>query len=973
MTVTVLLISHDGARWLPAVLKGLQDQRVRPNHIVAVDTGSRDESPELLAAALGEHAVVRLENRTSFPAAVRRGLAVAPDSEWVWILHDDSNPDPGALEALTAVAELDPETDILGPKLREWPSLRRLLEQGVTISPTGRRETGLERGEYDQGQHNEIKQVLAVNTAGMLVRRSVLEKLGGFDERLPMFGNDIDFGWRAARAGHKTLIVPDAIVFHAEAAHAGNRRTPLTNHRHYAERNAALYTMLANVEKRALPGRAIRLLFGSMLRALGFLVSRSPGQAFDELAALGHTYSRFGSILAGRRARARAHGPNPVDVKPLLAPWWLPYRHGLDFVGDIAAAATNQAQDVAERRRAAKLEAAAPDPSRSAGRRVAEARIGGEDDEDAPVDTGFVARLFTNPIALVMVVFTVISLWACRAAFGAGDLSGGALSPVPGGARDLWTLYGESWHPLGPGTDVPAPAYLLPMALLSTLLLGKTGAALTLVLALAVPVATWGAWRLLRVFGHVMDPAGSSRWVLAWGAMTYGLVPLVSGAWGQGRLGTVVAAALLPWLLHAALTFADPAPDRRWRAAWRTGLLLALITAFAPVAWVLALLVVLMLVGAGWFVAPAVARDRTVWGPMLTAVGIVPLLLLPWFVPMLIGGHASALLMESGRQPSATPDHYDLLSVRLGEPSAPWWLGALLGVGALLALVRRASRIPVVATWLVAAAAAVVALLLSLLTLDLSGVSTKPGLAFIVVVLSACAVVAVCLAATPAPWARSRPGWQRLLGGIAVIVAATVPLGGLGWLIAGADDQLVHDADADIPAYMTQSAEVGDARGVLVVRGSVENGLTYTIRRGDGVTLGEDEILALTDENTELSRHIREFVSAPSEDVVAAMTAEGIEYVVLPARADGRVAATLDTAAGVTQASADIPGTRAWKIDEVPPDDAVDGPGSVVRALLLLIQGIAIFSVAVLGGPSIGSTPSSATGSTTSRAMREAA
>ena len=46
-------------------------------------------------------------------------------------------------EALRA----DPDADILGPKLREWPSLRRLLELGITISGTGRRETGLERGE----------------------------------------------------------------------------------------------------------------------------------------------------------------------------------------------------------------------------------------------------------------------------------------------------------------------------------------------------------------------------------------------------------------------------------------------------------------------------------------------------------------------------------------------------------------------------------------------------------------------------------------------------------------------------------------------------------------------------------------------------------------------------------------------------------------------------------------------------------
>ena len=98
----------------------------------------------------------------------------AGDAEWIWILHDDSTPAPDALEHLLAAAAEHPEADLLGPKLREWPSLRRLLEVGVTISGTGRRETGLERGEYDQGQHDDVRRVLAVNSAGLLVRREAL-------------------------------------------------------------------------------------------------------------------------------------------------------------------------------------------------------------------------------------------------------------------------------------------------------------------------------------------------------------------------------------------------------------------------------------------------------------------------------------------------------------------------------------------------------------------------------------------------------------------------------------------------------------------------------------------------------------------------------------------------------------------------------------------------------------------------------
>ena len=161
---------------------------------------------------------------TSFPAAVRLGLEqLAADAtpSGSGSSTTTPTPTPDALAALLAAAAADPDADVLGPKLREWPSLRRLLELGVTISGTGRRETGLERGEYDQGQHDEVRTVLAVNTAGMLVRRRVLEELGGFDDQLPIFGNDIDFGWRAAAAGHRTVVVPQAVVFHAEAAHRG--------------------------------------------------------------------------------------------------------------------------------------------------------------------------------------------------------------------------------------------------------------------------------------------------------------------------------------------------------------------------------------------------------------------------------------------------------------------------------------------------------------------------------------------------------------------------------------------------------------------------------------------------------------------------------------------------------------------------------------------------------------------------------
>ena len=414
-SVVALLVSRDGARWLPAVIDGLRAQRSPVDRVVAVDTGSKDDSVALLTEAFsGTGEVLQAPGSTSFPAAVALGLERVGDADWVWILHDDSNPDPGALEALLEAAVADPRAEVLGPKLREWPSLRRLLELGVTLSGTGRRETGLERGEYDQGQHDEVREVLAVNTAGMLVRRRVLDHLGGFDPQLPIFGNDLDFGWRAAQAGHRTLVVPKAVVFHAEAAHRGVRRTPLTGrHTHYQERRAALYTLLANSPGRALPWQVLRLGFGTLLRMVGLLLVRQVGQALDELAALVSLYGRPGQIVAARRARRELRTADPTAVRRLLAPWWLPYRHGLDFVGDLLAAATNQAADVAERRRLAKAEAE--------GRPVRRA----QDEDELTQDSGILVRILTSPVAVTVDVVVLLALVGAREAF--GTVAGGAL------------------------------------------------------------------------------------------------------------------------------------------------------------------------------------------------------------------------------------------------------------------------------------------------------------------------------------------------------------------------------------------------------------------------------------------------------------------------------------------------------------------------------------------------------------------
>ncbi len=979
MIVTALLVCHDGERWLPAVLDALAAQTRPVDRLIALDAGSVDATPTLLGRELAgpdrvaswpAH-VLALPRDTSYPEAVRLGLegsralvdsepegsALPEETEWIWLLHDDCAPAPDALAALVAAASEHPEAAVLGPKIREWPSLRRLVEIGVTISGTGRRETGLERGEYDQGQHDGVREVLAVNTAGMLVRRDVLDELGGFDEHLPIFGNDVDFGWRAARVGHTTLVVPAAVLFHAEAARRGVRRTALTGpHPLRAERVGALHTLLANVPARRLAWQTVRLFFGTWLRVLGHLVARAPQDARDEVAALWDVYRRPGVIRRARAERAAALPADPARAQAaqartqsLLAPWWVPYRHGLDFLVDLSQAVTRGAQDVAERRRDTRAEAVAlPSPRHS---------HFVQDDDDVYADSGWAARFFTNPVALLLGVALVLMLISSREAL--GHLAGGALSPAPQALGDWWRLHVESRHALGTGSSVPAPGYVAPLALLGLFTGGPQGALSALMIG-AVPVAVWGAWRLLRVIGHVADPHGLPRWALLWGSLSYGLVPALSGAWGQGRFGVVAAAALLPWLTHAALAFADPDPRRRWRAAWRTGVLLSLTAAFVPMVWPVAIALVVVLLLLARLISRDLLSDRSTWLPPLTALLMVPVLLAPWLVPMLFSGARSGLLLEAGRLPVSDLSTWGLLTGRLvGADGAtggtgPAWLGLLLLALAVLALVPRSSRLVVLGCWVVASATSGVVAALSWIRLDLGILTSTPGTGLFVVLLSGTFVVAVTVALGAV--AREAAGRHLAGRGLVLVVAAVVaavPVVGLGWWLKGPETVVTSASESVVPAYMAQRSAQDAQYGVLILSGSVAEGLTYRIRRDDGITVGEDEVLALTPEDTRFTRVVGDLTARPDPDLVAELGQYGIEYVLMTAPVDGQVAATLDATDGLQSASAEDRTTRAWQVDQPLGTRGLDGGTTWWRWLLVGLQLLAVLVAMVLCGPDL--------------------
>ena len=117
-----------------------------------MDTGSRDRSGAVLAELIGQDAVFGMDRSTGYGEAVsvalrhatrRRSGRTDPNLtrvEWIWLLHDDCEPAPQALERLLRAASKDRSVVVLGPKVLDGQDRRTLREVGVSIDRAGRRD-----------------------------------------------------------------------------------------------------------------------------------------------------------------------------------------------------------------------------------------------------------------------------------------------------------------------------------------------------------------------------------------------------------------------------------------------------------------------------------------------------------------------------------------------------------------------------------------------------------------------------------------------------------------------------------------------------------------------------------------------------------------------------------------------------------------------------------------------------------------
>ncbi|HEX2064660.1 MAG TPA: glycosyltransferase, partial [Acidimicrobiales bacterium] len=588
---------------------GAQDY---PNlSVLVVDAASTEDPTRRVASVLPNAYVRRLSANRGYAASANVVMEVVEGASHLLFCHDDVAPDPDAVR-LMVEESFRSNAGIVTPKLVDWRDPRRLLQVGMAADKTGAPAPLVERGELDQEQHDSVRDVFMAPGACMLVRADLFTSLGGFDEVMSVYGEDLDLSWRSQIAGGRVLVNPAARVRHLEAMSSG-RRSPGGG-----PPPPDLATLRSQVRPLQLRHRlrAVLKCYGwwHLLRVLPQVAALAVGEvvfgfltghtrtARDTAAAWSWNLKHLGETRRARRQLRRLRLLGDAEVRRLQ------YRGSARIAGFL------RGQLAGEGMRRSSL-----GPWR---RQTALAH----------------RRLVMVAVSVVAFVMVVGNRHLVTDRVPAVH----ELAPFPDDAFGFLRAFLSGWRQIGLGSDAAAPAAFGLLGVGGLVLGGATALLRTVVVVGALPVGAVGAYRLAR-------PLGSPR-ARAAALLVYVVVPLPYNALTSGRLSGLVAYAVAPWVIRRLLEatglepFGDGQPRRLLlRELLPLGVLLALSAALAPSVLVMALLAAVGIAAGGLLGGglPAAARAVLVAG---AAVGVAAVLLLPWSLQLAPGGNRLSAL-----------------------------------------------------------------------------------------------------------------------------------------------------------------------------------------------------------------------------------------------------------------------------------------------------------------------------------------
>jgi len=224
--LSVVIVNYNGRDHLPACLASLEACRTELDfEIIVVDNDSQDGSVPLVREHFPQVRVLELDTNLGFGAANNAGFAIAR-GRFLLALNPDTVMPPGVLSSAVRRLEADSRIGVVGVGQRdmhghEHSSAMRLHRPGffflAALAPTRLRRAigGSMNLRYEERDPGSTFECEAVVGCFMAMPRSLVERIGGFDDRIFMYGEELEFCWRVRQAGRSVVYAGDLHITHA--------------------------------------------------------------------------------------------------------------------------------------------------------------------------------------------------------------------------------------------------------------------------------------------------------------------------------------------------------------------------------------------------------------------------------------------------------------------------------------------------------------------------------------------------------------------------------------------------------------------------------------------------------------------------------------------------------------------------------------------------------------------------------------
>ena len=220
--ISVVVVVYESGPTLVECLAAMRAQTFTDFELILVDNASSDRVAQ--AAAAADPSLILMENAENlgFAAAVNQAARQAR-GRWLALLNPDAYAQADWLERLVAAARANPGVRSFASRQLMADDPNKLDGLGDVMSLAGYPF----RGGYTRDNPGPLPAGWVFSACGgaMMIDRSLFLSLGGFDERLFCYCEDVDLGYRLRLIGEPTVVAPDAVVRHVGSASTGGRRS----------------------------------------------------------------------------------------------------------------------------------------------------------------------------------------------------------------------------------------------------------------------------------------------------------------------------------------------------------------------------------------------------------------------------------------------------------------------------------------------------------------------------------------------------------------------------------------------------------------------------------------------------------------------------------------------------------------------------------------------------------------------------